>query len=172
MEHNLMEKSLNEDTYRDYIEKIINVFRLSKKESSIFFSLKINQDKANINLSIIDSQGEKEEFQDVVLKCDRAFYDNFLKQLVIEIEKNISIVSKDIVNLDQDSLVAFRMIAENNDIFTFDGLSEEDAKYLLKVSNESKILSIDNTGFASIGMFFLMISVLIVTFIATVHFVG
>ena len=68
MEHNLMEKSLNEDTYRDYIEKIINVFRLSKKESSIFFSLKINQDKANINLSIIDSQGEKEEFQDVVLK--------------------------------------------------------------------------------------------------------
>ena len=43
---------------------------------------------------------------------------------------------------------------------------------LLKVSNESKVLSIDNTGFASIGMFFLMISVLIVTFIATVHFVG
>ena len=172
MEHNLMEKTLNEDTYQDYIEKIINIFRLSKKESSIFFALKVDQDKANISLSIIDSQGEKEEFQDVVLKCDKSFYDNFLKKLVIEIEKNISIVSKDIVNLDGDSLVAFRMITENNDMFSFDGLSEDDANYLLNLKEESKVIPIDSNGFANIGMFFLMISVLVVTFIATVHFVG
>ena len=42
METSLMGKDMTRDDYQDYIDKIVNIFRISDSYSSILFDLKIN----------------------------------------------------------------------------------------------------------------------------------
>lgn len=180
MEDSLLESVLNEDNYEDYIEKIINIFRLSSKESSILLSLIIKDYKCSIKLSIVGQNGEKREFNDATLKCDEAFYKNFLDVLVQKFVSNNEVITKDIVNLDGDALVTLRFINCNNDLFSIDGLSDDHAKYLLslcedKEEQDTHYLDIstsnNNIGAGNIWIFVLMIVVLVLAFILIVFLV-
>jgi len=64
MNSSLLDNKLNEDNYEEYVDKIINIFRLSNKESSIICNINIIDFKAIIELSIISNTGEKQEFTD------------------------------------------------------------------------------------------------------------
>lgn len=175
MHSSLLERNLNEDSYDEYIEKIINIFRLSNKNSSILFHMEIKDYHANIMLSIVNQNGEKEEFTDIVLKCDEIFYQSFLLPFVKIVNRDISIKVHDIVNLDGDDLVTFRMITENNDLLTIDGLSNDDAKKLLEISKGKKTIEgnhslhvSNNEGIGNIWIFLLMIFILVIAFILIV----
>lgn len=175
MESSLIDKGLNEDTYLEYIEKILNIFRLSNKESSIIFDLKIKDYKCVIRLSIVRQNGEREEFSDTTFNCDESFYKNFLDVLVSNFMGSVEVTTKDIVNLSDDSLVTFRLITDNNDLFSIDGLSEEHAKYLISLDEiqEDKFLSTtNNNGMGNVWMFLLMVIILVVAFILIVVLLG
>lgn len=129
----LIEKDFNEIIYDEYIDKIISIFKLSVKESSIIFNMKINDSESIIKLSIVNQDGNREEFTDTNFKCDDKFYKNFLDLLVEKFVKNICVVSKDIVNLDGDSFLTLRLITENNDLFIIDGLSDDNANHLISI---------------------------------------
>lgn len=172
MNSSLLDKTLNEDSYSEYIEKIINVFRLSSKESSILLDLKIKDYKCVIKLSIVGQNGEKEEFCDTTLKCDEVFYKEFLDVLIEKFTSNVTVTTKDVVDLDDDpSLVTLRLITLNNDLFSIDGLTNEHAKYLLSLpEDEKKDRYLTNTnnsaGMAITNIFLLVIVVAIIIFIA------
>jgi hypothetical protein len=134
METSLMEKKLTKDDYQDYVDKIVNIFRISNAYSSIFFDLKIVNYKAFGKLSIVNREGQKESFDDVIVDCDQDFITSFLIPLVKKINEIAMIETRDIVNLSESDLVTFRMITSNNDLFTVDGLSPDDAKNLLSLS--------------------------------------
>ena len=177
MEGSLLETVLNEDSYEDYIEKIINIFRLSSKESSILLSLIIKDYTCNIKLSIVGQNGEKEEFNDTTLKCDESFYKNFLDVLVQKFVCNNDVITKDIVNLDGDSLVTLRFINCNNDLFSIDGLSDEHAKYLLSLCEGKKeksahyldiAASNNSVGAGNVWIFVLMLVILVLAFVLIV----
>jgi len=177
MENSLLETVLNEDSYEDYIEKIINIFRLSSKESSILLSLIIKDYTCNIKLSIVGQNGEKKEFNDMTLKCDESFYKNFLDVLVQRFVYNNEVITKDIVNLDGDSLVTLRFINCNNDLFSIDGLSQEHAKYLLSLCENKKekdthyldiSASNNSVGAGNVWIFIFMLVILIVAFILVI----
>lgn len=176
MDSSLLNRTLNEDSYEEYIEKIINIFRLSSKESSIIFDLKIKDYTCVIKLSIVKQNGEREEFSDTTFKCDQSFYQKFLDVLVSEFLGSTKVVTKDIVSLSDDSLVTFRLITDNNDLFSVDGLSEEHAKYLLGLDkkDDDKYLNAtrNSQGIGSIWMFILMIIVLIIAFVLVVLLLG
>lgn len=165
MNKSLMEKNLSEDNYNEYIESIANIFRLSSKESSILFDLKIKDYKAMIKLSIVSQNGEQKEFQDVVFKCDSIFYNDFLKSLIEMVNDNSNIVVKDIINLSDSDLMTLRLITDNNDMFSIDGLSDDDAKSLLLLidgqETDSGLLISDNKGMGNYFSFLLIISFLI-----------
>lgn len=172
MNSSLLGNKLNEDNYSDYIEKIINIFRLSSKESSILFDLKLKDYKCTIKLSIVGQNGEKEEFCDTTLKCDEVFYRDFVDVLIAKFIDNVEVVTKDIVDLDDDpSLVTLRLITLNNDLFSIDGLSNDHAKRLLSIgenseSNSNKYLSVSgNAGIANVHLFLLIIFVLVIFFV-------
>lgn len=171
MNSSLLDKKLNEDSYGEYIEKIINIFRLSSKESSILLDLKIKDYKCVIKLSIVGQNGEKEEFCDTTLKCDEVFYKEFLDVLIEEFTCNVAVTTKDIVDLDDDpSLVTFRLITVNNDLFSIDGLTIEHAKYLFSlVEREKKDRYLADTrnsaGIANANIFLLVIVMVILIFI-------
>ena len=138
MEKSLLNQNLSGDNYEDYIHKIVDIFQLSSKKSSILFDLKIDNYQGIIRLSVLNQSGERERFQDVALNCDQAFYHDFLMPLVREIYNNGNIATSDIVHEANKDLVTFRMITTNNDLFSVDGLSRDDAKSLLMLCEKSK----------------------------------
>ena len=53
---------LSKNDYNDYIEKILNIYRLSSKDSSILFNIKIEDYKCYCCMSIVGRSGDKQEF--------------------------------------------------------------------------------------------------------------
>lgn len=160
----LLTKDLNEDTYNEYIEKLINIFKLSTKESSIIFNLKIKESKCLIKLSIVNQNGEKEEFRDKTFKCDELFYKEFLNILIKRFVEEIDVIKNDIVNLDEDEFVTLRIITNNNDLFLIDGLNDTKANYLKNICEEEKIINFseDEMGIGSLKIFTLIIFIFII----------
>ena len=166
---------LKKENYNEYIEKILNIHRLSSQDSSILFNIKIENYKCYCSMSIIGRAGDKQEFSDVILDFDDKFYPEFLDILVTKINNEVRIKVKDIVNLDGDSLVAYRMVTDNNDLFTIDGLSMEDANHFKELCSDefqSEAKGVhqitDTHGIGSMKMFLLMISVLVAAFIGVI----
>lgn len=166
---------IDKNNYNEYIEKILNIYRLSSKDSSILFNIKIENYKCYCSMSIVGRAGDKQEFLDVILDFDDKFFPEFLDVLVTRINNDVRIKVKDIVNLDDDSLVAYRMVTDNNDLFTIDGLSLEDANHFKELcsdefQSESKGINhiTDKHGIGSMKMFILMLSILVIVFIGIV----
>ena len=172
MVNSLVDEKLTSSSYDEYIDKVINIFRLSSDQSSILFDIKIKDYQATIVLSIINQEGEKQEFNDVVLKCDDAFYHSFLLVLVDKLQDLCHIETKDIVQLSDDSLVTFRMITVHNDLFTIDGLSLDDANNLMKLADQEKNINVlpevNNEGTGSPQFLLFMVGTLIVFLIIIV----
>lgn len=177
MKNSLLENDINQSNYDDYIEKVLNIYRLSNKENSILFDIKIDNLKCFCKLSIIGIDGTSKEFNDVTFDFDTDFFKDFICNLVVKFNNDVRVKVKDIVNLDDNSLVTYRMITENNDLFSIDGLSKDDALKLKELcsdefQSESKgINRIGNNGFANVKMFLFMIAMLVVSFMAIVYFV-
>ena len=89
---------LKKENYNEYIEKILNIYRLSSKDSSILFNIKIENYKCYCSMSIIGRSGDKQEFSDVILDFDETIFPEFLDILVTKINTDVRIKVKDIVN--------------------------------------------------------------------------
>ena len=139
-----MNLEIDKNNYGEFVDKIVDIFRLSIKTSSILFNLKISDYTAYINLSIVEHSGEKKEYNEVILDYNDRFYNDFLLPLISKVNMFGNIVTKDIVNLDNDSLVTLRLISENNDLFTIDGLSQDDSNNLMKLLDNKKNNLIEN----------------------------
>ena len=174
MSTSLLNDSLNNKNYDQYIDNTVNIFKLSSKESSILFSAKIENNNCLINLSIVNQDGKVKKFRDVIFECDDKFYSNFIDKLVDKTINECNIISFDLVNLDRDEFSTFRMIMENNDLFTIDGLTKERASHLLNLcesksedtrKEKRKYLNIlNNVGIGDISVLSMMFVVLVLIF--------
>ena len=173
MENSLLDSNLTEENYDDYIEKIFNIFRLSSKNSSIILSIDIVDSKCLIKLKIVSQNGDTKEFSDVTFKCNNAFYNDFLDSLIKRLNDDENFIINDIVNLDKDEFMTFRLVSSNNDLITIDGLTKEQANHLNKLfetDEKKEEILINNSGIANVWIFLLMIVVLIISFILIVMF--
>ena len=173
MENSLLDSNLTEENYDDYIEKIFNIFRLSSKNSSIILSVDIVDSKCLIKLKIVSQNGDTKEFSDVKFKCDNAFYNDFLDSLIKRLNDDENFIINDIVNLDKDEFMTFRLVSSNNDLITIDGLTKEQANHLNKLfetDEKKEEILINNSGIANVWIFLLMIVVLVISFILIVMF--
>ena len=173
MENSLLDSNLTEENYDDYIEKIFNIFRLSSKNSSIILSVDIVDSKCLIKLKIVSQNGDTKEFSDVTFKCDNAFYNDFLDSLIKRLNDDENFIINDIVNLDKDEFMTFRLVSSNNDLITIDGLTKEQANHLNKLfetDEKKEEILIKNSGIANVWIFLLMIVVLVISFILIVMF--
>lgn len=173
MENSLLDSNLTEENYDDYIEKIFNIFRLSSKNSSIILSVDIVDSKCLIKLKIVSQNGDTKEFSDVTFKCNNAFYNDFLDSLIKRLNDDENFIINDIVNLDKDEFMTFRLVSSNNDLITIDGLTKEQANHLNKLfetDERKEEILINNSGIANVWIFLLMIVVLVISFILIVMF--
>ena len=173
MENSLLDSNLTEENYDDYIEKIFNIFRLSSKNSSIILSVDIVDSKCLIKLKIVSQNGDTKEFSDVTFKCNNAFHNDFLDSLIKRLNDDENFIINDIVNLDKDEFMTFRLVSSNNDLITIDGLTKEQANHLNKLfetDEKKEEILINNSGIANVWIFLLMIVVLVISFILIVMF--
>lgn len=173
MENSLLDSNLTEENYDDYIEKIFNIFRLSSKNSSIILSIDIIDSKCLIKLKIVSQNGDTKEFSDVTFKCNNAFYNDFLDSLIKRLNDDENFIINDIVNLDKDEFMTFRLVSSNNDLITIDGLTKEQANHLNKLfetDEKKEEILINSNGIANVWIFLLMIVVLVISFILIVMF--
>ena len=171
MESLMLNKTIQEADYLDYIYGVANIFRISSSDKYIIFAMKIEQEQCHAKMTIYNQEGISKEYHDVTINCGESFYDSFLKVLVQNIEEVAKITKKDIVNLDGDDYVAFRMITSHNDLFTIDGLEKDQAEKLLKGSNDTSTIISNHSGHSSFVQLLLMIGILSISFIAIVMLV-
>ena len=171
----MFNEKISEHNYHEFIDQIINVFRLSSFDKYILFSMKIENKECVIQLSILNSDGEKREYEDLKIDSSDSFFHELLDELVIRLRENCEITKEDIVNLDGDAFVAYRMITKFNDLITIDGLTEEEANHLLKNEEKEtpkKELDISsNVGSSSLLGLLFMITFLVIAFIFVVTIV-
>lgn len=171
MNSSILKSSLEKDNYDEYIENALNIFRLSSKESSIILNIKINNDNCIINLSIINQSGETKNFSDVTFKCDDVFYNDFICNLVRKIYSECDIVKFDSISNDQDDRETFRMITDNNDLFTIEGIDKDKSEGLVSLCSnydeieDSKVKLLSNVGFGNYSVLILLVIIIILIFI-------
>ena len=170
MESLMINKTISDTDYSEYIDGIINIFRLSSSDKYIIFGMKIENNQCSAKMTIYNQEGVSKEFQDVTINCDEHFYESLLKKMVQKLEEVCIVTKKDVVNLDGDEYVAFRMITSHNDLFTIDGLTKEQADVLLKNDSEvgSNTIIHNRSGHSSFIQLLFMISFLFVSFVMIV----
>lgn len=170
----IFNEKITEENYTDFVEKIVSIFRISSYDKYILFSLKLEKQDCIMHLSVLRNDGDKQEFEEIRVNNNSSFFYDFLDTLVFRLREVCEITKEDIVNLDDDHYVAFRIITKYNDLITIDGLAESQANRLLKGENseENVDMSISgNTGGSSLSGFLFLLTFLIISFIAVVMIV-
>ena len=93
--------------------------------------------------------------------------------LIKRLNDDENFIINDIVNLDKDEFMTFRLVSSNNDLITIDGLTKEQANHLNKLfetDEKKEEILINNSGIANVWIFLLMIVVLVISFILIVMF--
>lgn len=165
----------NNPEYEQLLEDIREISKMSSKDNSILFDFRYKDDEIKSYISLIDHSGTKEELKEVKFDVKNRFQ-SFITPLIKAFNESNEIVFNDFVDVNTDNLVTFRMITENNDQFTVDGLTFEDAYYLqdvtsdlkIKENDAPKVLVMNNRGAVNIWIILLSIVLLVVSIIIIV----
>lgn len=122
--------------YDDYLEKVMEVARLTTKDNSVLLSFNIEDGKCQSKVEMIELDGTRGAVKCVNFACTDAFYSNFLEKLVREYAQSTKIILTDIIDIDGDNQFTFRMVGESNDLFSVDGISKDYALKLKEISEQ------------------------------------
>lgn len=151
--------------YYNYIKELIDISRLTTKENSILFSFQINGTECYNKVTLIEQDGTEQVVKDVKFLADEKFYNVFFEKLVIDFYNENKIILTDFVDIDGDLKYAYRMITENNDLFSINGVSSEYAHYLADLISNKNIAKREkenievssNSGLGTSGIFSVLI---------------
>jgi len=165
---------ITKDNYQEFVEQVVNIFRISNLDKYILFSLRIENSTCIMKLSVLRNDGNKQEYEEVKVDSNEPYFYEFLDYFVKSLREHCEITREDIVNLDDDHYVAFRMITNYNDLITMDGLTETQANKLMNKEGEKpevKLSVSNNTGGSNLIGFLFMIIALIVSIITVIALV-
>lgn len=156
---------INVDGYYNYIKELLDISKLTTKENSILFSFQISGSECYNRVVLIEQNGTEHLLRSVKFVADDKFYNIFFENLVVDFYNGNSIVLSDFVDIDGDLKYAYRMITDNNDLFSINGISSEYAHYLadlitskdiIKRQEEKSNIS-DEAGLGTTGIFGVLI---------------
>lgn len=119
--------------YQKLYDKIVNLFQLSTENVSIHFHISIQNENVIIDSFLINLNGEKTNFQKMYDLWNEEFYHDFLLPFLVLIYQKCFVVKTDIIPSIRESLYTIRILTKNNDIFTIDGINQEDSKRLFDI---------------------------------------
>ena len=164
-----MNSDAYDEVYEEYIENILSISALSDKEHYVFYNFNIKDNVCYDEVYMLNQDGVKGELGKRNFVYNEDFYQKFIKSLVKRFYDNNTINSKDVIYNDDEG--TFRMITENKDIFTINGLSSEQNEELLDsikkkdLSENKEYVLTNNTG--KVNYLILVLIALLVLLIIT-----
>ncbi len=127
---------LNKDKYEEYIESLLNAARLTTKENSILISFKVIDDACLNTVEFIQQDGTKDTLMNATFISDDYFYQFFLEKFLISYYNNMVVAFNDSIDLNADGKYTYRVITDDNDMLSIDGITLDYANHLNEIVKE------------------------------------
>ena len=124
--------------YDEYRESLLNIARLTTKENSILISFGINGETCSNVVSFIQQDGTKDVLKDSEFVCDEDFYKDFLEKFIKEYSETMVVAFNDSIDLNVDGKYTYRVITEDNDMMSINGISLDYANYLMGLTKKKE----------------------------------
>ena len=135
---------ITEEKYEDYISSLLNIARLTNKENSVLISFVVDNDKSNNVVNFIQQDGTRDQLKNSVFSNDEKFYKDFLEKFVVDYSNNMEVVLTDKIDMNDDGKYTYRIITDDNDMLSIDGITLEYANYLVSlIKKENQEISRD-----------------------------
>lgn len=119
--------------YEEYLESLLNIARLTNKQNSILINFNIKGDICTNVVSFIQLDGTKDILKDSMFECDDEFYKAFLEKFIKEYYETMVVAINDSIDINADGKYTFRVITDDNDMMSIDGISLDYANYLMNL---------------------------------------
>lgn len=127
---------INKENYEEYIESLLNAARLTKKENSVLINFKVEDETCTNTVDFIQQDGTKDTFKNSTFMCDDTFYKEFLEKFVVAYSKNMVVAFNDNININSNGKYTYRVITDDNDMMSIDGITLEYANYLAELTKK------------------------------------
>ena len=129
---------INKNNYDEYRESLLNISRLTNKENSILINFSVKDDTCSNVVSFIQQDGTKDVLKDSMFECDDEFYKELLEKFVVDYCNAMVIAFNDRVDINSDGKCTYRVITDDNDMMSIEGISLDYANYLMSISKRKK----------------------------------
>lgn len=129
---------IDKKDFDEYRESLLNISRLTNKENSILINFSINNDTCRNVVSFIQQDGTKDVLKDSMFECDDEFYKDFLEKFIVDYYNTMVIAFNDRVDMNADGKCTYRVITDDNDMMSIEGISLDYANYLMSLSKRKK----------------------------------
>lgn len=128
--------------YEEYKNSLLNIARLTKKENSVLISFDIKEDICINKVNFIQQDGVNDLLENSKFICDNDFYTDFLEKFIVDYYENMTIAFSDSIDMNADGKYTYRIVTDDNDMMSVDGISLEYANYLMNlVKKEDSTIS-------------------------------
>ena len=125
---------IEKEKYEEYCESLLNIARLTNKENSILINFDVQGVTCRNVVSFIQQDGTKDVLKDSTFDCDDEFYKEVIEEFVKMYCSTMVVAFNDNINLNSDGKYTYRVITDDNDMLTINGISHDYANYLLNMS--------------------------------------
>lgn len=127
---------IDKEKYEEYIESLLNIARLTNKENSILFNFDISGETCSNVVSFIQRDGTKDILKEESFACDDEFYKDFLEKFIVEYYEEMVVAFNDNIDISLDGNYSFRVITDDNDMLSINGISLDYANYLMDLTKK------------------------------------
>lgn len=124
--------------YDEYRESLLNIARLTTKENSILINFEVKGEMCSSVVSFIQQDGTKDVLKDSEFVCDDEFYKDFLEKFVKEYSETMVVAFNDSIDLNSDGKYTYRVITDDNDMMSINGISLDYANYLMGLTKKKQ----------------------------------
>lgn len=165
---------VKKEKYDEYVESLLNAARLTTKENSVLISFNIIDDHCLSLVEFIQQDGTKDTLKNATFDCDDEFFKEFLEKFVIAYCENMVIAFNDSIDMNLDGKYTYRVVTDDNDMMSIDGITLEYANYLMNLVKKEEIVNEvvdvvnEETGNISFVATLLMVSMIGLSFLIMV----
>lgn len=135
---------IDKDKYEEYIESLLNAARLTTKENSVLINFKVEDEVCINTVDFIQLDGTKDTFKNSTFMCDEDFYKNFLEKFILKYYNNMIVAFDDNIDMNSDGKYTYRVVTDDHDMMSIDGITLEYANYLAELIKQSNISKENN----------------------------
>lgn len=124
--------------YDEYCESLLNIARLTNKQNSVLINFDIGDEECSNVVSFIQQDGTKDILKNSKFYLNDNFYKEFLEVFVRKYSEAMVVAFYDGIDLNSDGKYTYRVVTDDNDLMSINGISLEYANYLMSITKRAQ----------------------------------